>query len=167
MLPSLFGKPSELNPFSYAHNNPINLIDPLGLQSSNSCEEDDGCPCGEWEGSSFLGVAVFPGGGFSIDSVFWSCTCGDAFCEAVYLCFGGGAIAEASIAFVGTCKANGAFKKRDLVGMSKGFRASAYGGSGIKTYRGDTTIECWSGGAGVGGGVTFAMTCVTLSTTCD
>jgi RHS repeat-associated protein len=159
-VPHLLKRPQELNLYPYVLNNPIMYRDFFGLQ----CDE---CPGGEWEGTTFFGIAAFWGGGGSLDRVFWSCKSGDAYCEAVYFCFGGGPIGEATIDLAGTCIATGAPAKSDLTEISSGWRGSAFGLSGTATGLKDgPKIECISGGLGVGGGVAY-ITCVTVSSTCN
>jgi RHS repeat-associated protein len=158
--PDPIGLRGGINLFSYVLNNPINHKDYFGLE----CED---CPGGEWEGSSFFGVGAFGGGGGTIDRVFWNCKTSSATCEAVYFCFGGGAIAEASIDVVGVAKATGANKSSDLAGWSTGWRGVTPLGSATVTegLNNGVVIEHVSSGATAGLGVA-KITCMTLSTTC-
>ncbi|MCP4706778.1 MAG: hypothetical protein GY865_19445 [candidate division Zixibacteria bacterium] len=160
LTPDPSGLAGGINPFVYVLNNPINYKDYSGLE----CED---CPGGEWEGSSFLGIGAAWGIVVTVDRVFWKCKTSSASCEAVYFCFGGGAIGEASIDVVGTAKATGANKSSDLTGWSTGWRGVTPYGSATRTVGvgNGSVVEHVSGGASLGVG--FAkITCMTLSSTC-
>lgn len=164
LTPDPIGLEGGVNLYAYVLNNPIMREDPFGLE----CKE---CPGGEWEGSSFLGIALFWGGGVTIDRVFWSCKASNVTCEAVYFCFGGGLAGEASVDLAGTAKATGAYKSGDLAGWSTGYRAAgpvSIGGlseTRTKSLYNEAKIKHTSGGLGGIGGIT-KITCMTLSTTC-
>ena len=160
LTPDPIGLDGGINLYSYTQCNPLNFTDPFGLECDN-------CPDGKWEGSSFIGLSAFWGGGVTIDRIFWNCKSSSARCEAVYLCFGGGMIAEASSDIIGKAKATKAYNSNDLVGWSKGWRGVTPFGSLTNTQglNNRAIVEHVSAGAAVGVGMA-KITCITLSTTC-
>jgi RHS repeat-associated protein len=157
--------PSELMNYPYVNNSPINLYDPMGL-FSKQCETD--CPGGEWSSFSLPSFSAWYGGGINIGRSYYTCKSNNKKCNALALCFGGGAIvaAGAGIDFSGYPKSQDGIKdcynKNDLKRF--GFGLYVAGGPISMTYTGST--KNIGLGKSLGAGIAF-ITCTNFDLRCD
>ncbi|MCP4703652.1 MAG: hypothetical protein GY865_03500 [candidate division Zixibacteria bacterium] len=86
-------KGGDISLYIYSRNNPMFLIDPLGLKS----EKCSDCPGGEWTSFSNFAISAFWGGGGTMSHTTYTCKSNGLKCTATSVCFGGGVIGAAGL----------------------------------------------------------------------
>ncbi len=165
LLHLLLYTPQELNHYLYTSDNPINLIDIMGLYGKR-CDGD--CPGGEWSSFSPFAISLFYGGGITASRTTYRCKSNNKVCEATSICFGGGAIAAIGVGidFGGYPKwtegVTNVYSKKDFKKFSYGIYFS--GGPISETLTGNSKnvgiSKSWGAGAAF-------ITCTNIDIICN